>query len=54
MNVIQNLYQQATEKIMKEAWNKEGSPFLGTEYDPSVLNFGNSCSGLPEHFRDLP
>ncbi|PNF29974.1 NudC domain-containing protein 3 [Cryptotermes secundus] len=46
--------QLATEKILKEAWNKEGSPFLGTEYDPSVVNFGNSCTDLPEDFRDLP
>lgn len=45
--------QLATEKILKEAWNKEGSPFLGTKYDPSVINFGNGCSDLPEGFRDL-
>ncbi|KAJ9577192.1 hypothetical protein L9F63_006249 [Diploptera punctata] len=40
--------QLITEKILKEAWNKEGSPFLGTEYDPSLINFGNNCVDITE------
>ncbi|XP_012283179.1 nudC domain-containing protein 3 isoform X2 [Orussus abietinus] len=27
------------EKILKQGWNVEGSPFKGTPYDPSVLKF---------------
>ncbi|XP_012269463.2 nudC domain-containing protein 3 [Athalia rosae] len=27
------------EKVLKKAWNVEGSPFKGSEYDPSVLHF---------------
>ncbi|XP_008203807.1 nudC domain-containing protein 3 isoform X2 [Nasonia vitripennis] len=27
------------EKIMQLAWNADGSPFKGTEYDPSILKF---------------
>jgi hypothetical protein len=42
-----------TEKILKEAWNKEGSPFLGMEYDPSIVNFANNCSELPGNLQDL-
>jgi hypothetical protein len=48
MSVFENVCQQAAENILKEAWNKEGSPFLGTEYDPSLINFGNSSLELPE------
>lgn len=44
--------QLAAENILKEAWNKEGSPFLGTEYDPSLINFGKSCLELPEGHTD--
>jgi hypothetical protein len=40
------------ENTLKEAWNKEGSPFLGTEYDPTLINFGDSCSKIPEDYRD--
>nr|CAD7461322.1 unnamed protein product [Timema tahoe] len=32
----------ATEKILKEAWNKDGSPFKNLDYDPTLVNFGNS------------
>nr|CAD7406874.1 unnamed protein product [Timema cristinae] len=34
--------QLATEKILKEAWNKDGSPFKNLDYDPTLVNFGNS------------
>ncbi|KAJ4443256.1 hypothetical protein ANN_04924 [Periplaneta americana] len=44
--------QLAAESILKEAWNKEGSPFLGTEYDPTLINFGNECSQLPGNYGD--
>ncbi|XP_046414301.1 nudC domain-containing protein 3 isoform X1 [Neodiprion virginianus] len=27
------------ERVLKKAWNAEGSPFKGTEYDPSVLQY---------------
>ncbi|XP_076225409.1 nudC domain-containing protein 3 isoform X2 [Nomia melanderi] len=29
------------EKIFRKAWNAKGSPFQGTPYDPSILNFSN-------------
>ncbi|XP_063240433.1 nudC domain-containing protein 3 isoform X2 [Bacillus rossius redtenbacheri] len=32
--------QLAHARILKEAWDKEGSPFAGTPYDPSVLSCG--------------
>ncbi|XP_015598120.1 nudC domain-containing protein 3 isoform X2 [Cephus cinctus] len=31
--------QTKMEEIFKKAWNAEGSPFKGTEYDPSIVNF---------------
>lgn len=34
VTLLQNL-----EKVLKKAWNVEGSPFKGSKYDPSVLNF---------------
>ena len=37
--------QIKTAEVMKDAWNAEGSPFKGTEFDPSVLNLTNQ---LPE------
>jgi hypothetical protein len=40
------------ENILKEAWNNEGSAFLGTEYDPTLINLGDSSSELPEDYRD--
>ncbi|XP_058798845.1 nudC domain-containing protein 3 [Phymastichus coffea] len=27
------------ERILQQAWNAEGSPFKGTEYDPSIVKF---------------
>ncbi|XP_067129639.1 nudC domain-containing protein 3 [Centruroides vittatus] len=34
--------QQKVHDILKEAWDKEGSPFKGTPYDPSLVNVENS------------
>eukprot|EP00117_Sycon_ciliatum_P015778 scpid66447/ scgid0552/ NudC domain-containing protein 3 len=41
--------EQKTLSVLEKAWNSEGSPFKGTEYDPSVLNLSGSSdgSGLP-------
>jgi len=33
--------QIRTAELMKGAWNAEGSPFRGTEFDPSLLNLTN-------------
>ena len=30
--------EQDLEKILKKAWNAEGSPFVGTPFDPSVIS----------------
>ena len=30
--------EQDIEKILKKAWNAEGSPFQGTPFDPSVIS----------------
>lgn len=27
------------EKVLRKAWDAKGSPFEGTEYDPSIVNF---------------
>ncbi|THD21251.1 NudC domain-containing protein 3 [Fasciola hepatica] len=37
--------QQKIQKMLSEAWNKEGSPFQGTDFDPSKLNI--ACSETP-------
>lgn len=29
------------QKILKEAWNMEGSPFKGTPFDPNAVQFEN-------------
>lgn len=34
--------QQKVQEILKDAWDKEGSPFKGTPYDPSIVNVENS------------
>jgi len=30
------------QEILKKAWNAEGSPFKGTPFDPSLVNFSGS------------
>ncbi|XP_075230890.1 nudC domain-containing protein 3 [Lycorma delicatula] len=35
--------QLKAEKILKDAWNIEGSPFKGTKFDPSVLDFNTNA-----------
>merc|ERR1712226_1591068 len=34
-------YQLRTASIMKDAWNAPGSPFRGSEFDPSALNLSS-------------
>jgi len=29
------------QEILRKAWNVDGSPFKGTEFDPSVLHINN-------------
>merc|ERR1719436_2372467 len=43
--------QIRTADIMKEAWNAPGSPFRGSEFDPSMLNLSGPVS--EEFFEDL-
>lgn len=31
-------------EILKKAWNADGSPFKGQEFDPSILNQSNVAS----------
>ncbi|GLH02927.1 NudC domain-containing protein 3 [Gryllus bimaculatus] len=38
----------ALEKMLREAWDKEGSPFKGRPYNPNEINFGNNTIGIPE------
>lgn len=38
--------QIRTADLMKGAWNADGSPFKGTDFDPGQLNLTNQ---LPEH-----
>merc|ERR1712051_1014059 len=43
--------QIRTADMMKDAWNAPGSPFRGSEFDPSMLN---SSSPVPDDFfQDL-
>ncbi|KDR10273.1 NudC domain-containing protein 3 [Zootermopsis nevadensis] len=44
--------EMETQKLLKEVWNVEGSPFLGTEFDPSLVNVGNSSPAIPEDSSD--
>jgi len=43
--------QIRTADIMKEAWNSPGSPFRGSEYDPSMLNLSGPVS--EDFFADV-
>jgi hypothetical protein len=43
--------QLRTAEIMKDAWNAEGSPFRGTEFDPTMLNLSGPVGD--EFFNDL-
>ena len=33
------------EDMLQKAWNAEGSPFQGTPFDPSKVNFSGSPGG---------
>lgn len=33
--------QEKMESLLREAWDKEGSPFRGQPFDPSIVNVGN-------------
>jgi len=39
--------QIRTADVMKDAWNAPGSPFFGTEYDPTLLNLSGP---VPDDF----
>merc|ERR1711988_995725 len=43
--------QLRTADIMKDAWNAPGSPFRGSEFDPTLLNL--SSPAPDEFFSDL-
>lgn len=43
--------QIRTADVMKDAWNAPGSPFRGTEFDPSMLNLSGPVG--EEFFEDL-
>eukprot|EP00930_Biecheleria_cincta_P067963 TRINITY_DN5495_c0_g1_i1.p1 TRINITY_DN5495_c0_g1~~TRINITY_DN5495_c0_g1_i1.p1 ORF type:complete len:366 (-),score=88.52 TRINITY_DN5495_c0_g1_i1:56-1153(-) len=43
--------QIRTADVMKDAWNAPGSPFRGTEFDPSMLNLSGPVG--EEFFADL-
>lgn len=43
--------QIRTAEVMKDAWNQPGSPFRGTEFDPSMLNLSGPVG--EEFFQDL-
>merc|ERR1712039_722532 len=43
--------QIRTADVMKEAWNAPGSPFRGTDFDPSLLNLSGPVPD--EFFADL-
>lgn len=36
--------QTRMESMLREAWNAEGSPFLGQPYNPSVINFASNLN----------
>jgi len=42
--------QIRTGEMMKDAWQAEGSPFRGSEFDPSMLNFSSPVQG--DFFQD--
>merc|ERR1719188_1225853 len=43
--------QIRTADVMKEAWNAPGSPFRGSDFDPSLLNLSGPVSD--DFFADL-
>jgi len=43
--------QIRTADIMKEAWNAPGSPFRGTDFDPTLLNLSGPVPD--DFFEDL-
>ena len=36
------VFNQKTHELLKQAWNAKGSPFAGTEFDPSKVNVSPS------------
>jgi hypothetical protein len=43
--------QIRTADIMKDAWNAPGSPFRGTDFDPSLLNLSSPVGD--EFFQEV-
>ena len=44
--------EMSQQEMLRKAWDAEGSPFKGTPFDPSAINF-SGAGGLPPGF-DLP
>ena len=45
------------EDMLRKAWDAEGSPFKGTPFDPSMINFNGSGDGggaMPPGMEGLP
>ena len=35
------------EDMLRKAWDAEGSPFKGTPFDPSKINFNGGADAMP-------
>ena len=44
------------EEMLRKAWDAEGSPFKGTPFDPSKVNFsgGGGAGGMPPGMPPMP